>query len=435
MIRRLFAPGLVLVAVFAVDVYLTASLGQSWRDDPRLLQLLRILGLLVIGLAWRLRRGRLAWATAATWAVAEALLWLGSYAAAQVQPALVVAVAASLLLPLHLAAAAWLREWWVASRVGLIRFGVLALEAGVLTLLAGTIGRPAPGSASEPSLGWRLLAAPLRGLRGAIEGRWPDLALPGLIGSGATLDFFGLPLVRLAIFVVSAALAAWALRRRRTPIEAGCLGALVAIFPATLRTDLVLPCFGAAVLIFGVALVENAVRLAFDDGLTELPARRALEERLGQLVGGYSLAMVDIDHFKKLNDRHGHDVGDQVLRKVAARLARVRGGQAFRYGGEEFTLVFPGTSVAEAKEAVERARAAVADEPFAVRSPARPTSAKTGRAKRGRGASDKRLKVTVSAGVAACSDRHPTTEQVLKAADKALYRAKKAGRNRVVVGK
>ena len=108
---------------------------------------------------------------------------------------------------------------------------------------------------------------------------------------------------------------------------------------------------------------------------------------------------------------------------------------AFRYGGEEFTLVFPGKSVAEAKDAAEAVRAAVADEPFTVRSPARPSKTKKGKAKRGQGGGEKNLKVTVSAGVAARSDLRPTPEDVLKAADKALYRAKKAGRNRVAVGK
>ena len=451
MIRRLLAPGLVLLAALALSVYLTAQHGEVWRADPRLLRALRILAVLVVLLAWRLRRGRLAWATVATWAVAESLLWLGSYGEASVEPALVVGLAAAVLLPLHLMAAAWLTEWWVASRAGLVRFGILGAEAGMLALLASASKRPdmntdtdsksvatdvVLGSAeSVLTGGWHLLADPLRALHKTVESHWPGFSLPGLLGSEATLDDYALSLIRLLVFGASAALVAGALRRRRTPVEAGLLGALVAVFPATLQADLVLPCFGAAVLVLGVALVENAVRLAFDDGLTGLPARRALEESLGQLGGSYALAMVDIDYFKKLNDRHGHEVGDQVLRKVAARLAKVRGGQAFRYGGEEFTLVFPGKTAAEAEIAAETVRAAVADEPFTVRSPARPTKTKKGKAKRGQGGGEKSLKVTVSAGVAARSDQRPTPEDVLKAADKALYRAKKAGRNRVAVGK
>ena len=429
MIRRLFAPALVLVAVLALDVYLVSHQGASWREDPRLLRGLRILATLVCLLAWRLRRGRLAWSTAATWLVAEALLRLGSFAAAPLEPALVVGLAAAVLLPLHLVAASWLTEWWVLSRAGLVRFGLLGAETGLLLFLASS------------AKGWNLVAGALRSLRGAIETRWPDLALPGLLGRSATLDEYALPPLRLLVFVVAAISIGWALRRRRTPVEAGLLAALVAVFPATLRADLVIPCFGAAVLVLGVALVENAVRLAFDDGLTGLPARRALEESLGQLGGSYALAMVDIDHFKKLNDRHGHEVGDQVLRKVATRLARVRGGNAFRYGGEEFTLVFSGSSAAEAEKAVEAVRRAVADEPFTVRSPVRPKTRKKGRALRGQGGQggqgggEKSLKVTVSAGVADRTDRRPNPEDVLKAADKALYRSKKAGRNRVTVSR
>lgn len=430
MIRRLFAPALVLVAVFALNFYLVEwKQLDSWASDPRVLRALRILTTLVVVLAWRLRRGRLAWATVSTWLAAEALLWLGSFADATMQSgsaapkALAVGVAAAVLLPLHLAAAAWLAEWWVVSRAGLVRFGLLAAEVGVLALLASTSG------------GRHLLASTLEGLRGVIESRWPKLVLPGLIGTDATLDAYALPVLRLAAFVFAATAIAWALRRRSTPLEAGFLGALIAVFPATLHTDLVPVCFGAAVLVLGVALVENAVRLAFDDGLTGLPARRALEENLAQLGGTYALAMVDIDHFKKLNDRHGHEVGDQVLRKVAARLARVRGGQAYRYGGEEFTLVFPGRSTTEAESAADDVRRAVADEPFTVRSPSRPQKKTQGRSKRGQGGGEKSVKVTVSAGVADRNDKRPTPDDVLKAADKALYRSKKAGRNRVTVAK
>ena len=141
--------------------------------------------------------------------------------------------------------------------------------------------------------------------------------------------------------------------------------------------------------------------------------------------------MVDIDHFKRLNDRHGHDVGDQVLRMVGARLARVGGGgTAFRYGGEEFAVLFPGKSAKDAEPHLEQLRRAIADHPFAVRGPSRPKRKppKKQKAKGGR-----RLKVTVSLGVADRNARRPHHEQVMKAADRALYRSKKAGRNRLTV--
>src|SRR4029077_7824091 len=81
---------------------------------------------------------------------------------------------------------------------------------------------------------------------------------------------------------------------------------------------------------------------AFVDALTGLPNRRALDEALARLSGDYALAMVDVDHFKQFNDTHGHDAGDRVLRSVAQQLRATRGGQAFRYGGEEFCLLFTG---------------------------------------------------------------------------------------------
>ena len=83
--------------------------------------------------------------------------------------------------------------------------------------------------------------------------------------------------------------------------------------------------------------------------------------------------MVDVDHFKKFNDRHGHAAGDQALRMVGAELEKVGGGgRAYRYGGEEFAILFPGLTVTEAREPLEEVRAAIADRRFALRSPDRP---------------------------------------------------------------
>ena len=113
--------------------------------------------------------------------------------------------------------------------------------------------------------------------------------------------------------------------------------------------------------------------MAYRDQLTGLSARRALNEALQRVGGQYTVAMVDIDHFKKFNDRYGHDIGDQVLRMVAAKLAEVGGGgRAFRYGGEEFTILFPGRAVDESLPYLERIRKAVEETRFTVRGPGRP---------------------------------------------------------------
>ncbi|HEX6559626.1 MAG TPA: GGDEF domain-containing protein, partial [Longimicrobiales bacterium] len=182
-----------------------------------------------------------------------------------------------------------------------------------------------------------------------------------------------------------------------------------------------------------VALVETAHALAFHDELTGLPSRRALARVRASLEPPYALAVVDVDHFKSFNDQHGHDVGDQVLRMVASRLREVGGGgRAFRSGGEEFTLVFVGSSKQQALPHVEAVRAAVEQAQFAVRNLPRPRG-KHADAKRGRAAaSGARLRVTISVGVAAASARSGNVDSVLKAADKAMYRAKHEGRNRVV---
>jgi PleD family two-component response regulator len=142
--------------------------------------------------------------------------------------------------------------------------------------------------------------------------------------------------------------------------------------------------------------------------------------------------MVDVDHFKKFNDTHGHDVGDQVLRLVATRLAGVGGsGIAFRYGGEEFTILFPGKDADEALPHLEELRADIAAYRMTLRAPDRPRRTRSGKRRRGASGGTKQLAVTVSIGVASRTPRHDAPEAVIKAADRALYRAKRGGRNRV----
>src|SRR2546428_6094753 len=103
--------------------------------------------------------------------------------------------------------------------------------------------------------------------------------------------------------------------------------------------------FATSALILIIAVVEASYHMAYQDSLTQLPARRALNEALLRLGSQYTVGMVDVDHFKRINDSHGHDVGDQVLKMVAARLAQVGGGgRAYRYGGEEVAGPFPGKS-------------------------------------------------------------------------------------------
>jgi len=171
--------------------------------------------------------------------------------------------------------------------------------------------------------------------------------------------------------------------------------------------------------------------MAYVDELTDLPSRRSLNQTLINLGKKYAIAMIDVDHFKKINDTYGHKAGDQVLRMIASRLREISGGaKAFRYGGEEFIAIFPGKGVAEAVPHLEKYRKAIESIPFVVRGKGRRKSTSKNRGK-GKVSPRKRARVTVSIGVAAPDRNLTKPEKVLKAADKRLYKAKKAGRNRL----
>ncbi|VXB85895.1 GGDEF domain-containing protein [Pseudomonas sp. 8BK] len=183
-------------------------------------------------------------------------------------------------------------------------------------------------------------------------------------------------------------------------------------------------------LILVAAVAHEAYQMAFRDELTGLPGRRALNERLQRLGRSYVIAMADVDHFKKFNDTHGHDVGDQVLRLVATQLRKIGGGgKAYRYGGEEFTLVFPGKTLEECLPHLEVVRQAIEAYRIQLRDKQqRPQDDRQGRTRRA-GSAANQVSVTVSMGVAERGLEQRSPEEVLKAADQALYNAKSAGRN------
>ena len=191
--------------------------------------------------------------------------------------------------------------------------------------------------------------------------------------------------------------------------------------------------FAVAGLMVQLSVTQHAHRIAYRDELTELPARRALNDYLQQLGSTYSIAMVDIDHFKKFNDKYGHDIGDQVLRLVASQLADVQGGgRAFRYGGEEFAVVFRGVQKLEAAPFLELLRARVEAAEFLIRGADRPGKKPSKKSKRATGKkAGAGLSVTISIGVAGRDQGtgRMSPEQAMEAADKALYTAKESGRN------
>lgn len=214
------------------------------------------------------------------------------------------------------------------------------------------------------------------------------------------------------------------------PIQAGLavvLGlAAIAMLPSA-QIRISASALAAAGAVALVAVLYALYRMAFMDALAGLPNRRALDETLSRLSGNYALAMVDVDHFKRFNDTHGHAAGDRVVRSVAQQLRRTRGCRAYRYGGEEFCLLFAGSGVRNAARVCEDLRRRIEAMRVRVRASTSPR----------RGQAVKRTppgeaKVTVSIGLALRDADARLPSDVLKAADQALYRAKSKGRNRVV---
>jgi len=178
-------------------------------------------------------------------------------------------------------------------------------------------------------------------------------------------------------------------------------------------------------------IIIDAYFLAYRDDLTSLPSRRALNQLALSLGRKYSVAMLDIDHFKKFNDTYGHDIGDQVLKLVAAKIGGVRGGgKAFRYGGEEFTIVFAGKTLEQALPELEAVRLAIQDYKIVIRQPQRKTKQERNNKPNRKNSDFKTVNVTISIGVAIRNNKQ-NFEQVLKCSDQALYKAKKNGRNNV----
>jgi len=260
------------------------------------------------------------------------------------------------------------------------------------------------------------------------EIRWPTLH-----GQWMSLIQMVYPLF-LGVFIL---LVVQYLRAPR-PLHAALITGLLGIFwmlPQTFILPFTLNIMCSQVmLMIAAAVAHEAYQMAFRDELTGLPGRRALNERMQRLGRNYVIAMTDVDHFKKFNDTHGHDVGDQVLRLVASRLSKVTGGgRAYRYGGEEFALVFAGKTAEECVPHVEAVREVIANYVMHLRDQSsRPQDDTSGRQRRS-GNSGGTVSVTISIGVAERQVDHRNPEAVLKSADQALYSAKGAGRNCVMV--
>ena len=312
----------------------------------------------------------------------------------------------ALLIPLNYIALAFMRERGLTIAGIAPRFGMLFLQSVVVAVLC----RPENSRTVWSPTGGNVL---------------PSWALIG--------------------FVAAAAALVMRFYQTRKPVETGFFWSLLAVF-LWLNFDSIgkaADTYAAtAGLILAASLIETSYLLAYYDELTGIRGRRAFNEALLSLDQQYAIAIVDIDHFKHFNDTYGHDTGDQVLRMVASRLSDVGGGgQAFRCGGEEFAVLFRNTSAKDAFERLDVLRQVIQNSIFRFRGSERRNEARTGQSERRKPGRKKAapilqhpaddLAVTVSIGVAEPSTRYRQPEQVIHAADQALYRAKHNGRNRV----
>jgi GGDEF domain-containing protein len=372
-------------------------------------------------LAWRFHSSRVLFALIMLLLAHRAIDFFSAGRVVSAGPGRIAFEAIALLLPLNFIALSLGRESGLSIPAITPWLVCLFLESVFVAVICR------PGATASPAF-----------LHVAFLGRslfhWTKIPQPALLAFAAAF------VVLLVRFVL-----------HRKLVESGLLWALVATFlglQANAVDRIAIAYWATAALLLVASIIENSYVLAYHDELTSLPARRAFNEALLRLEAPYSIAVIDIDHFKSVNDTYGHDTGDQVLGMVAVRLARVNGGgQAFRVGGEEFSILFPGKSMKEVLPHLESLRAQVEESRFRVRSLPERRSAPRGA---GRRIADKKgttrrarphkfpanvavdgLSVTVSIGVAESGPKTREVEQVIQAADKALYRAKKIGRNRV----
>ena len=387
-----------ILAAAAICLPRLAYLPPPWRELLPYLPLLTIpVGLL---LSFHFRRGRVF----SVLLILAALYWAEQTWILEGRPdstAHLIFRLLALIFPINITLFCFMRERGVMTTAGRMRLGFVILQGGVIAWLVRYHGSDVAALLAREVIHFPLPAV------GAIFHPAPLL--------------LALSLIIAAIRIVL----------RQTPVDSALFAAMLAVavvsnWPATANLPALF--ISAAALTLALGVLQDSHNMAFRDDLTSLASRRALNEQLMDLGRKYVIAMLDVDHFKSFNDTYGHDVGDQVLKMVAAKINAVKGGgKAFRYGGEEFTVIFPRRRLAEAIPHLEEVRKAIAAYQLMLRDSGRPQKAVRGKKKRGSGDGEK-VSVTISIGVAECGE-HATPAEVLRDADQALYRAKRKGRN------
>lgn len=300
-----------------------------------------------------------------------------------------------MFIPLNIAALSNLKERGIFSLWGKIRIFIILIEMFVIYEV----------SVSNDSL-----------IQNILNYKFINFSLEKISMHETALLIF---LLTLVFFIIKANL-------KNSIFEVRLIGVIISVFAALffISDNISFSVFlSAAGLMLIISIIEDSYSMAYLDELTGIPSRRALREDLMKLGNKYVIAMVDIDFFKKFNDTYGHDVGDDVLKLVASNLVQVTGGgKAFRYGGEEFTILFPGKSINDVIPHLEKLREQVSKSGYTRKS----SKGKGSKSKRGNSG---QLFVTISIGVCEKSSTYKSPNDVIKGADKALYKAKKKGRN------
>jgi diguanylate cyclase (GGDEF)-like protein len=334
-----------------------------------------------------------------------------------------VSQAVGFLLPMNLASFAMMTKRRIFTLVGLVSLILILVQSFIVLLFCYPEGQVPTQLLARINHHLPWLAQNL-----SDSSLW--------VGSALSYDFLfrfeNLATPSIVVFILALAFALGYFIYTRDIRIGGFFIAILAFFLgfAAENSDPAIPFyFTAGGLALIITTVEASFSMAYLDELTGLPGRRSLNDTLINLGKKYAIAMIDVDHFKKFNDTYGHKTGDQVLKMIAAKLERMSGGaRTFRYGGEEFTAIFPGKDAEESISHAEDLRQAIESSQFVVRGKDRRRGQ---RKKRGSGEpSDvEEVTVTVSIGLASPDEELTDPEKVLKAADRSLYQAKKSGRN------
>jgi diguanylate cyclase (GGDEF)-like protein len=340
-------------------------------------------------------------------------------------------------------------EFFAQGRIVSVGPGRVAFEAVALLIPLNFILLtlfPERGS-EDRTLGWFLALLFFESVFVAATSR-PGQPVPGFLHWSLIPSYhWRVPQPALLVFLAALCLLLVRMFQHHRAIDSGMFWSLVATwlgFQVGGAGKIGSAYFGTAALVLASSIIENSYSLAYQDELTGLASRRAFNDALLRLKPPYAIAAVDIDHFKRINDNFGHDSGDQVLRLVASRLARVTGGgEAFRVGGEEFTILFPARNAKEVADHLELLRMNIESSSFRVRTgrerrkaprEAERRTTGTRRTKRrpaqSTDAQPGAVSMTVSIGIAESQPRL-RAEEVIQQADQALYRAKQGGRNRI----